>query len=107
MKIGKDNKKEKKPVNSTDQELREQTEKWLTKLEEEVQYMQFTEKIEKRVIQEATDNIHSYISDSKYFRDKGDMVRAFEAVMYAWGIYETCLRAGLVVKGQKLPEKKK
>ncbi|NOQ38217.1 DUF357 domain-containing protein, partial [archaeon] len=33
-------------------------------------------------------NIKAYISDTQHFIDKGDLVRAFEAVVWAWAWLE-------------------
>ncbi len=63
-----------------DHKLREETEKWLikakekrTQLKKESAYMK---------------NIDAYISDSEYFLKKGDLIRAFEAVVWAWAWME-------------------
>ncbi len=34
------------------------------------------------------ENISAYISDSKYFLENGDLIRAFEAVIWAWAWME-------------------
>ncbi len=41
-------------------------------------------------------NLDAYISDTSHFLDKKDLVRAFEAVVYAWGILETLEHAGII-----------
>ena len=43
-------------------------------------------------------NIEAYIKDARYFIRKRDLVRAFEAVVYAWGLLEACQHLGLVKK---------
>lgn len=40
------------------------------------------------------DNISAYISDSKYFLEKGDLIRAFEAVIWAWAWMEIGMKTG-------------
>ncbi len=40
------------------------------------------------------DNIKAYISDSRYFMEKGDFVRAFECVIWAWAWLEIGLDVG-------------
>ena len=45
---------------------------------------------------DAVKNLDAYIKDTSYFLEKKDFVRAFEAVVYAWGIYETLLMTHLV-----------
>lgn len=78
------------------EKLLRETNKWLKKLEEEVKSIEFTDKMEMRLIKNAIDNVNAYISDCKHFLSKGDLVNAYEAIIYAWGIYETCQRMGLV-----------
>jgi len=41
-------------------------------------------------------NLDAYISDTRHFLDKNDSIRAFEAVVYAWGILETLEHAGII-----------
>lgn len=46
-------------------------------------------------------NIDAYISDSGYFMDKNDMIRSFEAIIWAWAWLEIGLSEGLIRKNQK------
>lgn len=66
--------------------LREETNKWLSRLEKK-DLSKKEGKVEEQLV-----NVRAYIQDCKHFLKKGDMVHAFEAVIYAWGIYETLLR---------------
>jgi len=34
-----------------------------------------------------TKNIVAYMNDSKHFREQGDLVRSFEAIVWAWAFY--------------------
>jgi len=43
-------------------------------------------------------NINAYISDSEYFLKKGDLVRAFECVVWAWAWLEIGLDIGILVE---------
>ncbi len=74
--------------------LETETEKWLARLEKEIKNMKFTGGCSKW----AEDNIRAYIHDCKHFQKKGDFVRSFEAVVYAYGIYETAINSGLAEK---------
>ena len=78
--------------------LKSETNKWLKRLEKSTGDLKTSGKVDSAKVRNSIDNIHAYIKDAKYFRDKGDLVRAFEAVVYAWGIYETCLRLGVIKK---------
>lgn len=74
-----------------EEELRSETLKWLERLESEKQHI--------RTIndkgQEFLVNIEAYISDSQYFLDKEDLVRAFECVVWAWAWLEIGLKIDL------------
>ncbi len=61
-------------------DLRAETLKWLERAEN-----LFSEVSGK---EQFIDNISAYISDSKYFLEKGDLIRAFEAVIWAWAWME-------------------
>jgi len=78
--------------------LEKETKKWLARLESEtkdgIKARNDSEKVRNSIA-----NIEAYIEDSKHFMDQEDLVRAFEAIVYAWGIYETLLRLELLKKG--------
>lgn len=42
------------------------------------------------------ENIGAYLSDSRYFMDKGDLIRAFESVVWAWAWMEIGLEIGVL-----------
>ncbi|MEM5812563.1 MAG: DUF357 domain-containing protein [Candidatus Aenigmatarchaeota archaeon] len=83
-------------MDKTSKTLRLETEKWLSKLERERSKMQIVS--ESKEVKQAVKNLDAYISDSRHFLGKGDFVRSFEAVVYAWGILETLERLGLLEK---------
>ena len=66
--------------------LRAETEKWLERLE--------SIKIEGE--EWFVENIKAYISDARHFLDNGDLIRAFEAVIWAWAWYEIGKEIGKV-----------
>jgi len=35
-------------------------------------------------------NMKAYISDSKHFLKAGDLIKSFEAIVWAWAILEIC-----------------
>jgi len=43
-------------------------------------------------------NINAYISDSEYFLEKRDLVRAFECVVWAWAWLEIGLDIGILAE---------
>jgi hypothetical protein len=66
--------------------LREETLKWLNRAEDLFREISGEERFR--------ENIASYIYDSKYFLGKGDLIRAFEAVIWAWAWMEIGLETG-------------
>jgi hypothetical protein len=42
------------------------------------------------------DNIKAYISDTEYFLKKGDLIRAFECVVWAWAWMEIGIEIGKI-----------
>lgn len=86
----------------TDQKLESETRKWLSRLENKLKStIHVSGVLEDRVTKNAMENVNAYIKDCNYFLEKRDFVRAFEAIIYAWGIYETLKRLGLLVKASK------
>lgn len=81
---------EKNPENerSLEEDLRVETLKWLEKAE--VLFCQISGD------ENFQDNISAYIRDSHYFLEKGDLIRAFEAVIWAWAWMEIGLEKKLL-----------
>ena len=63
---------------------REEVEKWLKKLEERKDNLFPLNERGAWFIE----NINAYIQDCRHFMEKGDMVLAFEAIVWAWAWYE-------------------
>lgn len=83
-------------INPTDRELIRQTKKWLSKLEKERKKIK-VRKQSKRV-KDSLKNLDAYISDAFHFLKEGDNIRAFEAVIYAWGILDTLRKCHLIIE---------
>ena len=81
---------EKNPENerSLEEDLRVETLKWLEKAE--MLFCQISGD------ENFLDNISAYIRDSHYFLEKGDLIRAFEAVIWAWAWMEIGLEKKLL-----------
>lgn len=73
-------------MDKTQEKLEEETEKWLEKLDNRL------EGKDKSI--EQMENVLAYRDDTKHFLEKEDYIRAWEAVIYAWGILETLERLG-------------
>ena len=81
----------------TDERLKAETEKWLARLEERVKSVKPVEdRLERAVLKNSMDNVNAYIKDCRHFLAGGDLVNAFEAIIYAWGIFETLERMKLL-----------
>ena len=72
--------------------LREETEKWLLRIKEKRKTV--FPKDERA--HDFLKNIDAYISDSQHFLDKGDFMRGFEAVIWAWAILDTLEKLEIV-----------
>jgi hypothetical protein len=74
---------------SVEDELRSETLKWIKRAEEVFSALEMID-------QRFAENIKAYIKDSKYFLEKGDLVRAFECIIWAWAWIEIGEELGLV-----------
>ena len=79
-------------MNPTEKNLEVETLKWLEKLGKKMGKTKILDKKAK----DSLVNVDSYMSDAKYFLNQKDYVRAFEAMVYAFGIYETLINLELV-----------
>lgn len=74
-------------MDNTQEKLKAETEKWLEKLED---------RIEDRDSEiDQMENVEAYRDDTYHFLEEEDFIRAWESVIYAWGILETLERLGL------------
>ena len=71
-------------------ELRKEIAKWLPKAKAEVK------KIKKVNDEEFLVNIEAYIKDTSYFLEKGDLIKSFEAVVWAWSWIEIGKQKGIL-----------
>jgi uncharacterized protein len=72
-------------------DLRDETLKWLKKAED------LRTRVRSEEDERFLENISAYISDSHYFLDRGDPIRAFEAVIWAWAWMEIGQETGKLV----------
>lgn len=78
-------------MNETELLLLKETEKWLSRLKKKS-----LPPSQQQEVREQITNIKAYLADCQHFLEKKDYVRAFEAVVYAWGIFETLEKLGLL-----------
>lgn len=69
---------------NTEEQLREEIKKWMEKLEKAIDQ---AKALSPRGVEFLT-NIKAYQSDSLHFYDKGDLVRSFEALIWAFAYVE-------------------
>jgi hypothetical protein len=74
-------------LDETQEKLKTETEKWLEKLEDKLE--------DKDSSVEQMENVEAYRDDTYHFLEEEDFIRAWESVIYAWGILETLERLGL------------
>lgn len=73
-------------------ELRSETEKWLERMKGLLPRIKLKDERGKAFLT----NIRAYVSDAEHFLGKGDLVRAFESVIWAFAIFETCKELGIL-----------
>ena len=71
-------------LDETQEKLKQETEKWLDKLEDRIEDRD--EEVEQM------ENVEAYRKDTYHFLEEEDFIRAWESVIYAWGILETLER---------------
>ena len=88
---------------NTARELESETKKWLEKLKKmEPELAELLKYAKEKTVRAALQNMQAYIDDCQHFLDKKDFIRAFEAVIYAWGIWDTLRKCNLVgIHGDK------
>ena len=62
---------------------KEEIEGWMFKLQEKLNHLKSNKQNENFI-----KNIHAYVKDCKYWIEKGDYVKAWEVISFAWGLYE-------------------
>ncbi|OGI12410.1 hypothetical protein A3K64_01095 [Candidatus Micrarchaeota archaeon RBG_16_36_9] len=72
------------------EKLQEETLKMLKKIEPMIDKIE----INSKKGEEMFTNMKAYISDSKHFLKEKDLIRAFESIVFAYGILETCIDLG-------------
>lgn len=79
---------------SLEKNLRDETEKWLAELKLERMKIELKDNSKENVLK----NMDAYTSDAQHFLQKGDLIKAFEAVIWSWAILELGLELGVLGK---------
>jgi hypothetical protein len=66
------------------EQLRKETDKWTRKIAEELENIEVYGPKGKGILA----NIKAYVSDSAHFLQEGDLIRSFEAIIWAWAWLE-------------------
>ena len=78
----------------TEKKLKEEIEKWSSRMEKEMQNMEpYGTKGE-----DFLKNIKAYFKDTGYFLKKEDLIRSFEAIVWAWAWLEIGKEMGFLRK---------
>jgi len=67
--------------------------KWLVRLEP---LLELTEPADDKA-EELLENARAYVKDCHHWLDKGNLVLAFESMIHAFAIFETCKELGVFV----------
>jgi hypothetical protein len=67
-----------------EEKLKEEITKWTNKIGAELENLESYGTKGKEML----NNITAYVQDSRHFREKGDLVRSFEAIVWAWAWLE-------------------
>ena len=78
---------------NAEEHLRNETEKWAGKIAEARKNAVAAEGKEHFLR-----NIDAYISDSAHFMEKGDLIRSFEAIVWAWAWLEIGTGEGFIMR---------
>ena len=70
-------------LNGLEERLLGEIEKWTQRLEEKIKPMKGVKRLE---------NIVAYLEDSKFFKEKGDLVKSFECLIWAWALFTTTIK---------------
>jgi len=77
---------------SLEDELVEEIKKWTTKLDDALR----TAKAQNDHGDKMLSNIRAYRKDSGHFLERGDLIKSFECLIWAWAILELCKELGLL-----------
>jgi hypothetical protein len=83
---------------SIEGELRDETIKLLKKIEEKMKGVESKDKRGDEFLR----NIRAYVSDCSYFLEKGDLIRAFESVVWAWAWIEIGVKIGFLINHRSI-----
>ncbi|RUM33071.1 MAG: DUF357 domain-containing protein [Archaeoglobus sp.] len=84
------------PEDDLRKDLRKETEKWLSRAIEKLNKIKACDSGEGG--EDFLNNIKAYIEDSKWFLERGDLIRAFECIIWAWAWIEIGVDTGHLIE---------
>lgn len=75
-----------------EKELDKEIRKWTTKLDQALSVGHAIDERGKKML----GNIRAYREDSKHFRERGDLIKSFECLIWAWALLEVGRELGLL-----------
>ncbi len=75
--------------------LREETRKWTERIETEMKAVRPADPGDPEKAR-LLENVRAYVRDSRHFEAKGDLIRGFEAIIWAWANLELGLQLGIL-----------
>lgn len=78
---------------SLEDELRNETVKWLDRIKDRLKKVKASDVY-------FMNNIKAYVSDTEHFLEKGDLIRAFECVIWAWAWIEIGIEIGKITENK-------
>ncbi len=79
-------------LTATEKQLRDETHKWLDRMQAEAKKVELVDKSKQDLLK----NVLAYVSDCEHFIEKGDYVRAFEAIVWSWSWLEILERLNIL-----------
>ena len=73
---------------------KEEVEKWLSKLKKEIENVKPVDKKGEELL----DNIRAYVYDTEHFLKEEDLVKAWELISFAWGLFEAGVELNFLIK---------
>lgn len=79
-------------LTKVEQQLKDETDKWMGRLDEALDDVKAEDSKQKEYLA----NVRAYRDDADHFLEEGDLVRAFEAVVWAWAWLEIGTERGIL-----------
>lgn len=68
----------------SNEELEKEIEKWTQKLDDRLPKVSPSDEVGEEILE----NAEAYREDSKHFQERGDLIKSFESLIWAWAFVE-------------------